>query len=358
MTRPPDPETGRLEAASDWLLRLQESAPDAQEIAAWAAWCEADPENLAAFERLLPLWLALDPAQADGRLLDSLRALVEAPASPASPWPRGGMASGTARQPPVRAARRRRLVLAATAACALAVAASVVWWWLPSRPIAEVASVDSCCLRHREVTLPDGSALELGARSAAAVDFQGAQRRIELAEGQAFFTVRHDRARPFVVHAGQVWVTAVGTAFDVLRAGPRVTVTVQEGIVDVADKDGGPPLRAPAGYQVVHDGDGSPVLRAVDVQAATAWRHGRLEYQDEPLASVVASVNRYAATPVVLEEPELGDLRYTGTIEVGVVSEWLHALPRIFPVQVRTESDRAVVVSTRSSRGTGEPRRE
>ena len=72
--------------------------------------------------------------------------------------------------------------------------------------------------------LPDGSFASLNTASRVSVRFTPERRAVRLEEGEAWYQVAHDRARPFVVEAGPVRVQAVGTAFSVRR---------REGGVDV-----------------------------------------------------------------------------------------------------------------------------
>ncbi|MEJ1961329.1 MAG: FecR domain-containing protein [Gammaproteobacteria bacterium] len=341
--------TRRMEEASEWLIRLEEEDLAESEIARWVEWCDSDPENRRAFERLWPLWQAFDPA--------ATRA-VNGAVETVTPRAEAGRSNPGAKL----SSRRARLAVALAASVVVAVCAGVLLQLTADRPkpVGEVSSLGSAPAQHRVLTLPDGSGVELGARSAVKVDFKGNQRRIELSEGEAFFTVKHDKERPFIVIAGDLHVVAVGTAFDVLRAGHRVTVTVQEGIVDVsaghsarAQLDAAPSqsLRVPQGSQVVYDAaqGAGPTLRSIDVAATTTWREGRLEYVGEPLASVVATLNRYASHPVRMEGAGLDSLHYTGTIEVRSVDEWLRALPHVFPVEVKREADGAITIMARGA---------
>ena len=66
--------------------------------------------------------------------------------------------------------------------------------------------------------------------------------------------------------AGDISVTAVGTAFDVRREPNRVTVTVEEGTVEIAGstfaKIGLPTTwRAEAGYQLTYSSGGRTAMR-------------------------------------------------------------------------------------------------
>ena len=47
-----------MEAAADWLVRLNDAPEDEALVTAWLQWCEASPENLAAFNRAQTIWRA------------------------------------------------------------------------------------------------------------------------------------------------------------------------------------------------------------------------------------------------------------------------------------------------------------
>ena len=89
-------------------------------------------------------------------------------------------------------------------------------------------------------TLSDGSVVTLNTNSELAVDFSEGRRDIRLRRGEASFDVAKNPNRPFVVHAGDGIVWAVGTAFSVRYSSaesgldrPAVDVVVTEGTVKV-----------------------------------------------------------------------------------------------------------------------------
>jgi len=65
------------------------------------------------------------------------------------------------------------------------------------------------------IRLADGSVVTLDTASRVSLDLTTANREVHLLGGQANFEVAKDKARPFVVYAGDRRITAVGTAFDV-----------------------------------------------------------------------------------------------------------------------------------------------
>jgi transmembrane sensor len=193
--------------------------------------------------------------------------------------------------------------------------------------------------------------------------FTPTTRYVDLRRGEAYFEVQHDQSRPFVVKAGAMTVTAVGTKFDVRTAGARTVVAVTEGAVDVTTDEiattrppdlGGHtreaitrPVRLRAGQQAVRESD-RPGLTVVDINTAvsTGWREGRLEYVMEPLGSVVDDVNRYATRHIVIEDPSLAQMIFTGTVFIDRVDDWAMTLPTALPVSASVSVDGTVMLKS------------
>lgn len=204
----------------------------------------------------------------------------------------------------------------------------------------------------QEVHLNDGSDITLGGGTRLAVDLSKRDRSVRLFEGEAWFRVAHNPTWPFLVHAGDRTIKAVGTAFVVARESDRVVVTVTEGTVAItasrvaplrpavghgsgtSELRPQPPIRVTRGEVATYGDNG--ILAAIsrtDTHTAIAWTDGRLIFNDEPLRYVIESINRYFPRRIS-ETPPVGKLRFSGVIFDGEIDEWLHGLPRIFPVDV------------------------
>lgn len=340
-----DDEARRLEQAADWAALLRDDAGET-DITRWLRWCEADPRNQDAFDRVQTFW------RVAGGLAGEVTEDGELHAA-ARPAPRR------------RAAGRRRLPRFAVAASALLamVAAGALGWNLYQRfywpEVGDEAVVAAAADPVRNAKLSDGSRLQLAARSVVEVDYAEDRRYLALRDGEAYFSVAHNPERPFVVHVDDVRVRAVGTAFNIRRAGQRSVVTVTEGTVEIYRERDGSEIRAVAGEQVTwedapgNDSHGDPAqepgdrgaiqVAAVDVSEVLAWREGRLEYTDEPLYAVIADFNRYSEHPVEIRGDAVRRLRFSGTLLTDVTEEWLYALPHLFPVDVRQQGDTYVI---------------
>jgi len=329
------PDIQRLAEASEWVQRLAESGQDTEVFIEWQRWCDTDPANPQLFQQMQEVWDGFAPARV-ARVKSGSGSRV--------------VLQSRLAQNEYRSSWRRALVprLAASALLALGL---VAWAWIrPYRPAPQAFLTAVGEIRHK--VLDDGSRLDLGADSQVIVSYSKNVRSLRLTKGQAFFSVAHESLRPFIVHAGGLAVTAVGTAFDIRTAPDDTTVTVDTGRVRITADDGSSsgPLHADAGQRVRYSiATHAVVLAQVDPQVAGSWRRGVLQFQAEALQDVVAEVNRYAPRKIVLQDRSLAAVPFTGTISQHEVSDWLMALEKILPVTVQDRGAEGLAIVHRAS---------
>ena len=336
----------RFVLAGRWLFRLQSDDLSHEEVSEWLRWFEEDPKNRAAFEE----------AQ---EILEAARSV---PVEMRQAW-----SASLAATRPDRTMRRRpaeeflswiNTNSALVAAASLtAVAIALAFSWSMSRDVRQLPmaiAYQTSLATHRNQSLADGSFVHLGARSSISLNFTAETRYVFMESGEAQFNVAKDPQRPFIVQAGATMVRAVGTEFNIRRAGASTTVAVSEGTVEVfragaTDSSiigGGPAIRVTAGEQVIVESEQAlPTKKPVHVADVSAWKVGRLEFENEPLRSVIATVNRYSPREIVVTEPRLNDLRLTGTVESHQTGAWLGSLPEILPVRIVEVGRGAVLIS-------------
>lgn len=167
----------------------------------------------------------------------------------------------------------------------------------------------------RTVTLDDGSRVHLAAKSAIAVNYREAERKVTLIEGEGWFEAAPDASRPFVVAAASGSVTALGTAFDIALIGDKARVTVAEHRVAISNREGVEIVSE--GQQSVF-GPGASISKpdAVDVDDETAWRRGKLIFRNRPLGEVVAILARYHQGYLLTPNAAVRQLRVSGVFDV------------------------------------------
>ncbi|WP_095050568.1 FecR family protein [Pseudomonas sp. Irchel s3h9] len=302
--------------AARWFVRLQEPAVSADEQQRFDAWLNQHSQHRDEFQLLQGLWSAAD-------LLPSprLKTLAETP--------------------PNRR-QRRPLLRYAVAASVLAVALGLGLFSGLNHPGGYSAEFATALGERKHVALPDGSLIDLNSRSRLQVRYEKNRRVIELAEGEAMFSVAHDTSRPFVVEAGSGKVTVTGTRFDVRRDVTQTRVAVEQGTVKVQGRDAPDnqfiSLTAGLGTHVDAQGQVAAAY-AVNPAELTAWRGGKLVFNNASLSEVAAEVSRYREKPLTVANPAVASLRLTSVFKSDNTDALLKALPSILPVAVRTLAD-------------------
>lgn len=333
-----------MRQAWDWVSRLRDQEIDRDELARWMSWYEADERNKDAFDEARAIW------QQTGRVAEAQ-----------DPLPRAAWCEAPRHQ--ARAAWRDRTLVSLAAVLVVALGTVLASAWVRSvpseapaaAPIALVAPAPRATSLVRETQLPDGSRVELAASSSVTVEFTDAVRQLTMQSGVAHFTVAHNRARPFVVRVGKLHVRAVGTAFNIRHASDRVVVTVTEGTVDVYERPdesthADRAIRVNAGRELTWAAKAAgPTIASVDPTRALAWREGRLDYLNEPLASAVVDINRYSQRRIIVRDAAVGGILFSGTVLIDETDEWIRALPKLFPVEVQTDAQGNIVLTARAS---------
>lgn len=354
------------EAAGAWIAREDHGALNEAEIAERDAWRAASSQNEAAYRRGKMIWAALNHADEDPHL----GALHSATIVQSAQWSMG---------------RWRYAAAAVLVLCLLPLT-----WLLtrsgnqvvvPSQTAvssikandngirAEVARSDKMPdqqqfasenlrlstaatrpLRYstkrgeqHRVRLADNSFITLNTDTEVEVAFREDRRAIWLLRGQALFEVAHDQNRPFVVVAGGRQVTAVGTVFEVQVSGRRLDVTLVEGRVAVAPVSelAVPPeavLLSP-GQNLMMQGTSPAQVASVDTRRELRWREGFVEFDNVTLADAVEEMNRYASSPIVIGDNELGKMRIGGVYRTGDSGRFLETVTKILPASIQRQSD-------------------
>lgn len=298
-------------AALVWMMRLRDGGR-AEDWEQFTAWLEADLRHASAYE---------EAELAD----DGLDALEPAPPAPRDEWE------------PTRTGWPRRWVLGGGIAAALAAVIGVTSLG-PGEP--DIYAVETASGERRSVTLADGSRIDLNGGTRLVLD-RDAPRAATIERGEALFTVVHDDARPFVVHAGDAVIRDMGTVFNVVRSGDRVEVGVEEGAVSYRqgrqsfDLQPGMAIRVAAGAAEVS---------RIDPEAVSGWREGRLTFRSAPLREVAADLARNVGTPVSVAS-EVAERPFTGVINLDGGGETIQRAALLMGVVAARRGDGSWVLT-------------
>lgn len=183
--------------------------------------------------------------------------------------------------------RRRKMtrICSIAATIVVMIAASLFFIRLDYAP--EVAVSDSMTVvetgscDRTKVALPDGSVVWLNSCSKLAYswNFNQTERRVELS-GEAFFDVKADPSRMFIVDMGREKINVKGTRFNVsaYKKTGSMYIALLDGKVEFSE--GETMLSINPGEVIVYDKTSHNLTKSVvdDISRYTMWTEGRIEY--------------------------------------------------------------------------------
>lgn len=356
------------EECAQWYERLHRDTVSETTRADFERWCLASPGRAEAYARL-------------DRTAAQLKGLVESP-------PILALRHEAALRLTCRTSQRSRPAFAAAAALLIVVLAAVVMefvtpesWragmtaWVRTLGPSQTDYVTGTGERLT-ATLKDGSQITLDTQSRLQVAFNAAERVVRLKQGQAYFDVAKDKVHPFVVEVRGRRLVAVGTAFDVRLDVDRIQVTMVEGTVRVessastrepgsareasgsGDGAASPPSQKDtqraaqqvlisAGEQLLIEAGSAEHVRRSDPGRMTSWRRGQLIFDGARLGDAVAEVNRYSDIKIALTDPELAEIRISGSFATGEPQVFVEAITTYFPIEVSRRTSEIVELKAR-----------
>jgi transmembrane sensor len=293
-----------FETAASWYVQLQAEPPTLAEQKAWQLWIDSDPAHLAAWNQIeqLQRHLGTLPPDLKRRALNT------------------------------RQQRRQVLKL-----LLLAAGAGFVGWNVQQHTsLGNVwADYKTGVGQRRNITLADGSQIQLNTDTAIDVSFDPAQRLIRLRSGEILIqTGKLGDQRPFFVETRDGRIQALGTRFSVhqLSGATRVGVLEDRVIVQPADLSTAAIVLSAgegADFDRRHIGLIHP-FKSTEV----AWTNGQLIVLNARLGNVIEELGRYRRGVLHCDD-RARDLRVSGTFRLDSTDAVLANLQASLPINVR-----------------------
>jgi len=217
------------------------------------------------------------------------------------------------------------------------------------------------------VNMPDGTKVWLNAGSKLVYNtgFNKKDRVVELT-GEAYFHVKTDKSKPFIVKTSDVIVRALGTRFNV-KAYPdekTITATLEEGKIDVQVRSlakqekivlkpnenivfyKGGKLQFNTGKEIAKSIKVEEKIQSqvevqenVKTELYTSWKEEKWIIESEPLSSLIPKLERKFNLTIAFSDKELMNYKFTGTFKNETVEQIIKALSFTAPVDYTIEKD-------------------
>lgn len=185
----------------------------------------------------------------------------------------------------------------------------------------------------QHLVLADGSTIDIDADTVLRVEYSLWRRRITLEHGQALFNVAPG-LRPFEVKAGTGTLRDIGTTFNVLEDQGWVTVSVEEGAVEISLDVRPEKYLLTGGQQATYGAGEVSASQAINPQAVHAWLENRWIFEGASLSEVARQINRQHERPIHLADASLDHYRVSGVFDRTDRAGLLKSLAVILPIKI------------------------
>lgn len=147
--------------------------------------------------------------------------------------------------------------------------------------------------------------------------FGAEERRVEIT-GEAYFSVKRDKSRPFIVESKGQAVRVYGTTFNIRSYNDdEITYTTLEtGSIALSktDEAGGEIFLSP-GHQALFDRNAKTVdMKVVDPAVITCWRNGQFVFEEQPLKNIMKDLSRWYNIEYEFKDPDIENIVFMGSI--------------------------------------------
>jgi ferric-dicitrate binding protein FerR (iron transport regulator) len=158
----------------------------------------------------------------------------------------------------------------------------------------------------KQAVLPDSSIVNINSGSTIRYTdpFAEDKRIIELT-GEAYFSVKHDSTKPFIVQTKHLDVEVLGTEFDVeaYDEDDNTSVLLDEGKVQVRTSENKLYALDPHQKFVIDNETNEVVIEDVDEEDDNSWTSGELIFRDVRLKDIVKTLERQFAIKIEVADP-------------------------------------------------------
>ena len=187
--------------------------------------------------------------------------------------------------------------------------------------------------------LSDGSTVYLnkGSKLTVIEDLSSSSERVVQLEGEAFFDISRDAARPFLIEVDRMQVKVLGTSFLVRADDEVLEVVVREGKVAVDHLDGSDRVELTDQQRYVLDRTtGDVVVDRDPTENAWSWQTGILQFQATPLNEVIRTIERHYQIQIHLANPVNESCPFTSRFQEADASTVIQSIAGAFGMKVRT----------------------
>ncbi len=190
-------------------------------------------------------------------------------------------------------------------------------------------------IKSEPLTLSDGSTFTLNRYSELAFQTKKDIREAHLT-GEAFFEIKHDSTKPFIVRTPNFDVYVVGTSFNINVSNPNnQTVTVKTGRVLVVNKSDS--VFVDANNEVIIENSNIRSVRPIDTNSIS-WLTGKLIFESISMIDVIPVLERHYEVKFIIDG-DISPCRISTTFNNESIKDVMRELKLLLGFKFRIDGD-------------------
>ncbi len=265
---------------------------------------------------------------------------------------------------PILTSKKRTWLKICVAAAAIITAVIAVYIFQPKKPNKQLSSTDQKMVIvakdgvRSKIILPDGTVVWLNSGSTLSYNndaFNSSIRSVDL-EGEAFFDVVKNAARPFIVHTTKLDIKVLGTVFNVKSYTDENTVeaTLLRGLIEVERKDipKAPKIILHDHEKMIFNEEDAKIIKYDSLKehtkmagdkkeisiipisnfvpdsarVETSWIYNKLIFDGDTFTQLSLKMERWFNIKIYFLNTAIAAYRFSGTFENETIEEALQAL--------------------------------
>ncbi|MBI9058583.1 MAG: FecR domain-containing protein [Labilibaculum sp.] len=304
---------------------LEERATD-QDKLNFQNWIDATPENEEIFQKMLKIWKSSKEIEVFQRIDE------------AADWKMIKAKSGKSRK-----LNTTKLVMRYAATVLVLISLSLVYLYQTTPGFGKYAQ-SHAIMQKEQILLADGTEVFLNKKSKIIYPkyFNSKIRNVEL-EGEAYFQVKRNPNKPFIIKSGDAIIEVLGTSFNVNNKPDGTTiVSVNSGKVSLKNQNTGELVYLTKGEKGIIQKQ--ELSESVNKEFNyKSWKTGVLVFKETPMKKVFADLEQHYGVKITNKSLKIDTLTYTNTFTNAKLDKVIEELKIGLKVHVSQKGNHLII---------------
>lgn len=198
---------------------------------------------------------------------------------------------------------------------------------------------------YQTQTLADGSEISIhGDAQLKVVSMSNEVREVRLLDGKAYFSIKRDESRPFIIHTDNATVKVLGTSFLINTDKADTEVCVESGLVELIKAGGDLSVKLEKGEMgYVSEANKGIIKKPNDNPNYLAWKTKVLVFKNSEMSEVKRVIEEVYGISVEIDNPTFNDCKLTAKINKKKIKDAIEIIARTFDVDYEIKDNKVVL---------------